>query len=153
MKKILMFSTIIIIMVCVFTACGGDMGNDIENGAENAADTARNVADSVGDTVKRTADGVTNAVENTAENMGNNMARMGQNVDTSGFVGEARAKEIALNKAGLKNEDVEFVKVKLDKDDDIWQYEVEFTHNKTEYDADIKAEDGAILSWDIDYNE
>lgn len=66
------------------------------------------------------------------------------------YIGEARARTIALNKAGLQEKDVTFTKTKLDFDDGIWQYEVEFRRGNTEYDVDIKADDGTILSYDID---
>lgn len=66
------------------------------------------------------------------------------------YIGEARARTIALNKAGLQEKDVVFTKTKLDFDDGIWQYEVEFRLGNTEYDVDIKADDGTILSYDID---
>ncbi len=150
LKKTLMILMILILSVCVLVSCSGDMGNDIENGANNAGDTAKGIVEGAGDTVARSVNGAKNAVERTVDNAGD---KMNGNVDTSKFIGEAKAKEIALNKAGLKNEDVEFVKVKLDKDDGIWQYEVEFVQGNTEYDADVKAEDGALLSWDVDSAE
>ena len=71
-------------------------------------------------------------------------------IDTSLFIGEDKAKEVALEKAGISSEAVLFEKVKLDKDDGVWIYEVEFRHERTEYEAEIKAEDGTVLSWDTD---
>jgi len=73
-------------------------------------------------------------------------------IDTSSFIGEEKAKEIALSKAGLSTSDVIFKKTKLDFDDGIWHYEIEFRQNRTEYEADIKADDGSILKWEIDRN-
>ena len=63
---------------------------------------------------------------------------------------EAKAKEIALNKAGLSSDSVIFDKIELDYDDGTWQYEVEFRKDRNEYDADIKAIDGEVLKWDVD---
>lgn len=71
-------------------------------------------------------------------------------VDTSTFIGEEKAKEIALEKAGLTSEGTIFDRVELDNDDGIWQYEVEFSKDGLEYDADIKADDGLVLSWETD---
>ncbi len=71
-------------------------------------------------------------------------------IDTSSFISEERAREIALEHAGLSANDVVFERTELDFDDGVWQYEVEFNHGKTEYDADIKASDGTILEWAVD---
>lgn len=72
---------------------------------------------------------------------------------SSAAISEAEAKEIALNKAGLTESDVQFTKVKLDRDDNVLHYEIEFQKDRVEYSADISASDGTVLSWDIDdYN-
>lgn len=73
--------------------------------------------------------------------------------DTASFIGEDKAKEIALDKAGISADGVIFDRVELDRDDGIWQYEVEFRQGKAEYDADIKADDGTVLSWETDYDD
>jgi len=71
-------------------------------------------------------------------------------IDESQFVGEEKAKETALKQAGLKADDVVFEMVRLEKDDGVWVYEVDFRQGRTEYDAEISATDGTILSWDVD---
>ena len=63
------------------------------------------------------------------------------------------AKTIALQKAGLKESDVRFVKVELDRERGIAVYDVEFNHGTKEYNAEIKAEDGTILEWDVDFDD
>lgn len=73
--------------------------------------------------------------------------------DASSFIGEERAKEIALSKAGISADSVIFDRVELDRDDGIWQYEIEFRKGFTEYDADINATDGSIRSWDVDQDD
>ena len=70
--------------------------------------------------------------------------------ETTEFIGEEKAKEIALQKAGLTAEDVTFTKIGLDRDDGVWQYEIEFRQDKTEYETDINAVDGTIINWEID---
>ena len=74
----------------------------------------------------------------------------GCGVDTSNFIGEDQAKEIALKEAGVTADDVTFVQVKLDNDNGVWKYDVEFSQEYIEYDIDIKAEDGTVLSFEID---
>lgn len=73
--------------------------------------------------------------------------------DKSAFIGADKAKEIALEKAGVSAGSVIFDRVELDEDDGIWHYEVEFSKGYTEYDADIKADDGTILKWDVDTDD
>ena len=63
-----------------------------------------------------------------------------------------RAKQIALNHAGLTSSQVSFIRSHLDWDDGRQVYEVEFynTSNYTEYDYEIDASTGTILSYDHD---
>ena len=61
-----------------------------------------------------------------------------------------RAQQIALNHAGLSSSQVSFVRAHLDWEDGRRVYEVEFynTSNYTEYDYEIDASSGDILSYD-----
>lgn len=71
-------------------------------------------------------------------------------------IGKAKAKTIALNHAGLAASKVTFKKAKLDKEDGRWVYEVEFrlrNNRRIEYDYEIDAYTGKILSWDRDYDD
>ena len=71
--------------------------------------------------------------------------------DVSGdYIGKAKAKEIALDHAGLTYSDVSFVRVELDWDDGQPQYEVEFYAGNKEYDYEINAKTGKITSVDFD---
>lgn len=66
------------------------------------------------------------------------------------YIGKARAKEIALADAGLSYANVTFFRVELDWDDGKPEYEVEFYSGSKEYDYEIDAYTGAILSRDYD---
>ena len=71
-------------------------------------------------------------------------------------IGKAKAKTIALNHAGLSAGKVSFVRVKLDRDDGRWVYEIEFrmrNNRRIEYEYEIDAYTGQILSWDRDYDD
>ena len=59
---------------------------------------------------------------------------------------------IALEHAGQKEEEVQILHTKLEYEDRVWQYEVEFYHPELhiEYDYDIDALTGEILSFDMD---
>lgn len=65
-------------------------------------------------------------------------------------IGLDRAKEIALEKAGLSASDVTFTEAKPDYDDGRYVYDIEFRRGRTEYSAEILASDGTVISWDID---
>ena len=66
------------------------------------------------------------------------------------YIGEAKAKEIALAHAKVKEADAKFTKVKLDKDDGKAEYEIEFYVGKKEYDYDIDAVTGAVKKYEVD---
>lgn len=61
---------------------------------------------------------------------------------------EEEAALIALQHAGLTKDQATGLRVKLDRDDGIWEYEVEFRLDAWEYEYEIHAENGTILSWD-----
>jgi len=66
-------------------------------------------------------------------------------------IGEKKAKEIALSHAGVENGNVTFVKAEADRENGKNVYEVEFyTSDHKEYDYEIDAQSGEILSYDYD---
>ena len=64
-----------------------------------------------------------------------------------------QAKSIALKHAGLSASNVSFTKAKLEKDDGLRKYEIEFVKGNAEYEYEIDAATGSILEYDIDRNE
>lgn len=66
------------------------------------------------------------------------------------YIGVEAAKQAALDHAGLSAGEVRFVHAHLEFDDGRWQYDVEFHKGTTEYDYDIDALTGAVLSYDAD---
>ena len=66
-------------------------------------------------------------------------------------IGKDKAKEIALEHANLTEAQVNFAKTELNRDDGRQVYEVEFyTDDFTEYDYEIDASNGDIISFDAD---
>lgn len=65
-------------------------------------------------------------------------------------IGVEKAKEIALNHAGLSASEVGFIKAHMDYDDGRQVYDVEFYKDMTEYDYEIDAFTGDIWSYDFD---
>ena len=72
------------------------------------------------------------------------------------YIGTDAAKSIALSHA-KKQEDITgnvyYTKAKLDREDGIWVYEVEFRNGWYEFEYEIDAKTGEILDWDIDYDD
>ena len=66
---------------------------------------------------------------------------------------EQRAKEIALETAKVAESDVTAMRVKKEMDDGVWRYDVEFYVQNKEYDYEINAMDGTILSVDYDVED
>lgn len=73
-----------------------------------------------------------------------------QSTASSGAIDEAQARSIALEHAGVAEGDAKFYRVERDNDDGRAVYEVEFYSGNTEYDYEISAETGEILSYDSD---
>ena len=75
-------------------------------------------------------------------------------INSSGndYIGVDRAKEIALNHARMNESDVQFAKAKLENDDGVVEYEIEFYFGRTEYDYTIDAVSGNIIEYDVEYD-
>lgn len=70
--------------------------------------------------------------------------------NTSGDIGVEKAKEIAMSHAGVSAGSVSFVKAKLDYEDGVKVYDIEFYSGNVEYDYEINAATGVIVSFDQD---
>ena len=70
------------------------------------------------------------------------------NVPSGPAIGEDKAKEAALGHAGVTAADIREYKIKLDTEDGVQVYEIEFKAKGYEYDYEVRAADGAILKAD-----
>ena len=70
--------------------------------------------------------------------------------NTGSYIGESQAKSIALSAAGLTSSQVSHIRCHLDWDDGRWEYQVEFWSGTMEYEYEIDAFSGTILSRDVD---
>lgn len=68
------------------------------------------------------------------------------------YIGEAGAKEKALAEAGLTESDISHLSVKFDHEHGRAEYEVEFYSGRTEYNYEIDAATGEIISSEIDHD-
>ena len=65
-------------------------------------------------------------------------------------IGKDAALEAALQDAGVTKEEATRLKTSKDRDDGRMIYEIQFDANGTEYDYEIAAEDGTILTADTE---
>ena len=65
-------------------------------------------------------------------------------------IGEAKSRSVALSHAGISESDTSYIYAKKDWDDGRWVYDVEFWADGKEYDYEILASNGTILSYDYD---
>ena len=68
-------------------------------------------------------------------------------------ISKEEAENIALKHAGLARGDVTLKRTEYDRDDGVPQYEIEFRSNGWEYDYEIHAETGKILSSDKEWDD
>lgn len=76
-----------------------------------------------------------------------------QPTNASGSITEQDAKQIALDHAGISESETDRLRVKLDYDDGVQEYEVTFYVGNREYDYDIDASTGTIRSFDSEIED
>lgn len=69
------------------------------------------------------------------------------------YIGEAKAKETALSHAGVATDSISNFQCKLDHEDGIMVYEIEFRCSTYEYDYEIHASTGGILKHEKDCDD
>lgn len=167
MKKMISLITAVLLTICLMAGCGEaengqraieQGGQQIKDGVSSVVDAEKDMLNDVKNTVQDVGNGMDNAVDNAISNgnstgMNNNANNNNSNStgeEKSRFIGEEKAKDIALKKANVTTESVIFDRVELEQDDGVWKYEVDFKKDTTEYDAEINATDGSILKWEIE---
>ena len=74
-----------------------------------------------------------------------------KNTSSSTYIGKTKAKSIALKDAGVSASSATFTKTKLDYEDGIRVYEIEFYTNSAEYEYEINAKTGKIRDMDVEH--
>lgn len=124
MKKIVIFA-LCVISAAALSGCGkNDMMDDISSGVSSAKDMVES-------TVDKAADGAKELV--------------------ASITGD-QAKRVALEHAGLTEDQVTELDVDLDRDGMTLIFEVDFKSGDTEYDYDVNAITGKIITADKDKN-
>ena len=111
---------IAIIFIFVLTACGS------ANGSKNSATPPSSSGSSISDELNK--NGIKSNVEVTAE----------------------QAEQAALTHAGVTSAEAKFKRTELDFDDGVYKYEVDFYVGITEYEYEIDAKTGNVISFDKD---
>ena len=69
-----------------------------------------------------------------------------------GYIGEAKAKTVALERAGVTESELLLYKIGLDTHNGTMVYNVEFTTYSYEFDCDVNAKTGEIVKFEKEYN-
>lgn len=155
MKKRVLIALAVLGTVFI-TACGGNDSSASPSQDDGAAVVTPTVTQeatpAVTEEVKEEVT-ATPTAEATAAPAADNGASQAQNNTSGDDIGEAKAREIALEHAGLAEADVTFVKVRMDRDDGRLDYDVDFYSGNTEYDYEIDAATGEIVSFDSEIDD
>ncbi len=139
MKKRLLIGLTVLGIVFI-AGCSGNSGT---------TGTAQNSASS--GTASGGTEAVTPQVTDDTDTTVSDAAGAGQGQSSaSDDIGEEQARATAVEHAGLTADDVTFIKVQLDRDDGRTVYDVEFYYGNTEYDYEIDAASGEVVSYDQD---
>ena len=69
-----------------------------------------------------------------------------------GYIGEAKAKTVALERAGVTESELLLYKIGLDTHNGTMVYDVEFTTDSYEFDCDVNAKTGEIVKFEKEHN-
>lgn len=159
-KRMLAAGFIAVALLSAVTGCGSTTGNmqdpqsiqgatGVAGGTVQGSASAENASDTASQNNSNTAD--YNAQDNssgTSQAGVSQHATAGSATMVNGGITEQEAKNIAAGNAGVTEEQIQYITVKQDWDDGRARYEVEFTAAGVEYDYELDASDGRILSAD-----
>ena len=69
------------------------------------------------------------------------------------LISKEEAIAAALSHAGLEQNQVTALKAELDRDDGRCEYDIGFRHGNWEYEYEINAETGAVITWEREYDK
>lgn len=154
-KKYITFMMAAVISAALLTACGGTgtnqnamQGTDQtseSSGSQNGTDQESGNSSS---SRKKTGQGSGNSSD--SQNGAGQAAGRGSQSGTASAVTEDEARKTALSDAGVTEEQITGIRVKKDHDDGRQVYDVEFYSDNKEYDYEIDASTGEILSSDFE---
>lgn len=93
-------------------------------------------------------DSIWENIADSIEEVNEDNAENNKPVTPENAISAEKAKEIALNHAGVSADKAVFETVRLDKEDGVYEYEVDFRVGNIEYDYEINAITGKVLEAD-----
>ena len=154
-KKYITFMMAAVISAALLTACGGTGTNQYaiqgtdqtseSSGSQNGTDQESGNSSS-----SRKKTGQESGNSSDSQNGAGQAAGRGSQSGTASAVTEDEARKTALSDAGVTEEQITGIRVKKDHDDGRQVYDVEFYSDNKEYDYEIDASTGEILSSDFE---
>ncbi len=142
MKKILVF-TLTLVFALSLTACGRAVG-DVASGVESAKDSVVSGTQSAVSSVTSGAESVVDSATSGTKSATSDNSSM----ELMAGITAKDAKAAALKHAGIDEAQASDIDIDLDRDNGRLIYEVDFNSGGMEYDYDIDAETGAVISAD-----
>ena len=166
-KKYITFMMAAVISAALLTACGGTgtnqnamQGTDqtsessgSQNGTDQESGNSSSSRKKTGQESGNSSDsqnGAGQAADSGSQNGAGQAAGSGSQSGTASAVTEDEARKTALSDAGVTEEQITGIRVKKDHDDGRQVYDVEFYSDNKEYDYEIDASTGEILSSDFE---
>ena len=141
-KRMLAAGLIAVALLSTVNGCGSTTGNVQDTRSIQGTTGA------AGGTVQGSGGTGNNDSSGTSQAGVSQHATAGSGTMANGGITEQEAKNIAAGNAGVTEEQIQYITVKQDWDDSRARYEVEFTAAGVEYDYELDASDGRILSAD-----
>ena len=138
MKRLTVAAIITVVAAGVFTGCG-NAGTTQMNSATGTTAESQNSQDA----------GTQSSAQSDDQNAAGTTDQIGSNSGTQD-IGEDAALQAALEAAGVSESDASRLRISKDRDDGRVVYEIRFDVDQTEYDYDVLASDGQILSSDVE---
>ncbi len=138
MKRLTVAAIITVVVAGVFTGCG-NAGTTQMNSATGTTAESQNSQDA----------GTQGSAQSDDQNAAGTTDQTGSNSGTQD-IGEDAVLQAALEAAGVSESDASRLRISKDRDDGRVVYEIRFDVDQTEYDYDVLASDGQILSSDVE---
>ncbi len=134
MKKIILVISVLVICIGIFAACTKAANSNAATNNAQQGTQAQTQAQTDAARQESTSSGTNSTIS---------MATTQEKITVE------QAKEIALKHAGATEDEIKFFKSTLEFDDGKTEYEIEFYFNNVEYNYDIDAFTGEIISYEI----
>lgn len=150
MKRTMISILCITSLVLLLSGCGSQTGTSGTQGSTEVRPKESVTADAATQAAAEGAQANESAKETLAAETS---AAKETKANNSSLITEEEAKNIALKDAEVTEDQVTGIRIKLEKDNGIQEYEVDFYADNKEYDYDINASTGEIISKDMEIDD